>query len=110
MPLFLSYHKLYSLCDQWLYDLREQIKTLLIGQARDHCQQRRIGTYRQMRELLQVAIILGPLLQRMHVKLGVDIAISGGINFLIVDAVEDAEEAVAARPQEVIEFLAEGRR
>src|SRR5437660_6359526 len=46
----------------------------------------------------------------MHIKLGMDIAVRGGINLLVIDAVENAEEAVAARAQEMIKLLAEGRR
>src|SRR5579883_893552 len=63
-----------------------------------------------MRLFLQGLFILVTLLQRIDIEVGMDVAIGRRVHFLIVESVENAEETVAARAQQVIELLAKGRR
>src|SRR5207302_10143212 len=88
--------KLYALGQQGLQDLREQIKALLIGQAGNHRQQWDILTHGQMRLLLQGGFIGSALLKGRYSEWRMNIVIDGGIEFLIIDAIENAEEAIAA--------------
>src|SRR5205807_1251923 len=103
-------HKLYPLSNQWLYNLRQQIKPLLIGEARDHRQQGRICTNRQVRSFLEYLLILHALIQGTHAEVGMNIAIRCRIIFLIINTIENAKHAITARAQQVIELLTKGGR
>src|SRR5579884_1610309 len=90
-------HKLYSLSNQWLYNLCQQVKPLLIRKARDHRQQGRICTNRQVCLFLEHLFILQALIQGMYSKVGMNIAVRCRIIFLIINTIENTKHAITAR-------------
>src|SRR5450755_537493 len=97
-----QHKQLNALGKERLNSARDQIESLRVSQARDHRQQRDIGVYREMRVLLQKCFVLGALLKRIGSKGCLNIMICGRIDFLIVNAIENTEQAIAARTQQMV--------
>src|SRR5947207_5620844 len=57
---------------------------------------------------LQSNFIFSTLIEQVSIETGLDIAVGGGVDFLIIDTIEDAEETFTARTQQVIKLFAEG--
>src|SRR2546423_1033306 len=60
--------------------------------------------------LLEIPFIFSTFVEGSSIKVGTNITIMGRIEFLIIDTIENTEETITPRAQEMIEFLAEGRR
>src|SRR6266571_1484772 len=55
---------------------------------------------------LKRSLIFSTFVERIRIEWGMDITVSGGIHFLIVNTVEDAKQSFMARTEQVIQFLA----
>ena len=61
-----------------------------------------------MRLLLKGAFVFSSLIKRGSVIECMDVAVGGGIHFLVIKTIENAEQAITARTQQVIKLLAKG--
>ena len=92
---------------QRIGDRADQVEALLVDQPRHEADQRHVGLHGQARLFLQRGLVRGTLFDAVHVELDGDMWIGGRIVQLGVDAVEDAEQPVAAVAQDRVQPLPE---
>ena len=87
-------------------DALDQVQALLVRQARDHADDRRIGVDGQAQLALQALLTVLLAAQRERAVVGVDHGILFRVVVVHVDAVENATQMAAARAQQALEPLA----
>ncbi len=101
-----QYHQLATPGDQFRQHGRQQVQTLLFAQARHRCKQQRVGTVLQSQPALQGTFDARLAAHALDIKAGVEQWVGGRVPDLVVNAVQDSADMVAACAQHAVQAAA----